>query len=226
MGSQSKLNRSVQKARAKPTAIERGRPRDARKGAAIVAAARELFMEHGFNSTSMDAIAKGAGVSKATLYSHFADKESLFRAVVTAISEQVPILPLPAISTESDFRAALESHGVRLLRILTSTEVQNFHRMLMASPAEAATLMPLIFEHGPRRTLEDLAALLEQGRQHGHHSAPDCLLLADQLLSMWKGMAITAQEFGVAPPESPARSRKRIRAAIDLILKAHPAGGT
>jgi AcrR family transcriptional regulator len=43
----------------------------------ILDAALELFAEHGIDGTSMDAIAEAAGVSKATLYSHWADKDAL-----------------------------------------------------------------------------------------------------------------------------------------------------
>ena len=61
-----------------------GRPKDLGKRDAILDAAKRLFATHGFDGTSMDAIAKTAEVSKLTVYSHFGDKESLFREVVAA----------------------------------------------------------------------------------------------------------------------------------------------
>lgn len=48
---------------------------------AIVAAAREMFVRDGFD-TSVDVIAAAAGVSKVTVYNHFGCKEELFTAVV------------------------------------------------------------------------------------------------------------------------------------------------
>ena len=48
------------------------------KCAAILAAAARLFMARGYATVSMDAVAKEAGVSKATLYAHFTGKEALF----------------------------------------------------------------------------------------------------------------------------------------------------
>ncbi len=60
----------------------RGRPKDRGKREAILSAARELFMGHGYAGTSMDSLANAANVSKATLYSHFADKDTLYRAIV------------------------------------------------------------------------------------------------------------------------------------------------
>src|ERR1700760_1757113 len=51
----------------------------------ILMAARELFLNGGYGSTSMDAVAKHAGVSKSTLYAHFENKEQLFGAVVGTV---------------------------------------------------------------------------------------------------------------------------------------------
>lgn len=45
-----------------------------------LAAGVDLFLEHGFDNISMDAIAARAGISKTTLYAHFQDKLGLFRA--------------------------------------------------------------------------------------------------------------------------------------------------
>ena len=59
-----------------------GRPKDMEKRAAILAAAKALFISNAFAGTSMDAIAADAGVSKLTVYSHFGDKDNLFREVI------------------------------------------------------------------------------------------------------------------------------------------------
>jgi AcrR family transcriptional regulator len=56
----------------------------AEKDRAIVLAAREHFLRDGFARASMDGIAKSAGVSVKTIYSHFAGKEELFSKVMTA----------------------------------------------------------------------------------------------------------------------------------------------
>jgi AcrR family transcriptional regulator len=48
----------------------------------ILDAAVELFLDDGFDRTSMDAVAERAGVSKTTVYAHYGDKVGLFRAVV------------------------------------------------------------------------------------------------------------------------------------------------
>lgn len=52
------------------------------KTEAILKGAMKEFLAHGYAATSMDKVAKAAGVSKATVYSHFGEKESLFNAVI------------------------------------------------------------------------------------------------------------------------------------------------
>ncbi len=64
------------------------RPKSAEKSAAILKGAMKEFLKHGYAGTSMDQIAKVAGVSKATVYSHFGDKESLFNAVIQDLVQE------------------------------------------------------------------------------------------------------------------------------------------
>ncbi|HEX3708051.1 MAG TPA: helix-turn-helix domain-containing protein [Mycobacteriales bacterium] len=56
---------------------------------ALVAAARELFGRQGYAATSTEDIVEHAGVTKGALYHHFADKESLFRAVFEQVQREV-----------------------------------------------------------------------------------------------------------------------------------------
>lgn len=57
------------------------------KTKAILTGAMEEFLANGYAATSMDKVAKTAGVSKATVYSHFGDKEGLFSAVIQDLAE-------------------------------------------------------------------------------------------------------------------------------------------
>ena len=56
---------------------------------ALVAAAREVFVRHGFNGASLDEIAETAGFTRGAIYKNFADKEELFLAVFELVNEQV-----------------------------------------------------------------------------------------------------------------------------------------
>jgi TetR/AcrR family transcriptional regulator, regulator of autoinduction and epiphytic fitness len=58
------------------------------KTAAILEGGMQEFLIHGYAATSMDRVAIAAKVSKATVYSHFQDKESLFIALIQRLVEQ------------------------------------------------------------------------------------------------------------------------------------------
>src|SRR5947209_12657327 len=66
--------------------IERKEGPPGSKAESILAAAKRAFLAAGFGAVSMDQIAREAGVSKATVYAHFAGKEKLFGAVVAEVS--------------------------------------------------------------------------------------------------------------------------------------------
>jgi AcrR family transcriptional regulator len=61
------------------------RPRSAEAHERVLRAALDLFAERGIEGTSMDAIAQLSGVSKATIYNHWSDKEALLMEVMELI---------------------------------------------------------------------------------------------------------------------------------------------
>src|SRR3954468_5507728 len=84
-----------------------------RKAGAVLAGARALFLQQGFGATSVDEVAGRAGVSKATVYSNFADKEALRAALVAASAAEAEGIIAEAVG-------ALRGHGPveeRLVRV-------------------------------------------------------------------------------------------------------------
>lgn len=61
------------------------RPRSRKAHNKVLDAAIELFAVRGIDGTSMDAIAEASGVSKATIYKHWADKDSLCLEVMIRV---------------------------------------------------------------------------------------------------------------------------------------------
>jgi AcrR family transcriptional regulator len=80
------------------------RPRSAQAHNKVLTAAVELFSERGIDATSMDAIAEASGVSKATIYKHWPDKDALCLEVMGylhGLDEEPPVFD------SGDFRADL-----------------------------------------------------------------------------------------------------------------------
>src|SRR5258708_34517111 len=72
-----------------------------RKRAAIVAAARQAFLENGYAEAAMDRIAESAAVSVKTIYRHFENKDELFSAVMQAACRADSSIPAERDDDES-----------------------------------------------------------------------------------------------------------------------------
>ena len=132
---------------------------------AVFASAAMLFSKRGFDGVSMDDIAGDAGVNKAMIYYHFADKLALYRAIVceglTAMSATVG-----SIVTSSDTPPA------KLDRFIDA-----FVRMTEQRPWMPAMMLREIAEGAPRLDPDTLthmkgvvagfAAILQQGHASG-----------------------------------------------------------
>ena len=85
------MSKSVTRLVPKPPRIK-GSSRRAQYSAstkrALIDVATELFAEHGYASTSLDAIVAGARVTKGALYHHFAGKQALFEAVFERVERE------------------------------------------------------------------------------------------------------------------------------------------
>ncbi len=55
----------------------------------ILKRSRELFFKHGYSNLSLDELAADLGISKATIYRYFSDKEALLRTVIEETKEWV-----------------------------------------------------------------------------------------------------------------------------------------
>ncbi|AFY28504.1 TetR/AcrR family transcriptional regulator [Cyanobium gracile] len=132
-----------------------GRQLSEEKAAAILAGAMHEFLAQGYAATSMDRVARAAGVSKATVYSHYADKESLFQALTCHMIERRFALlfggdqaePLPA-----DPRQAMHTLARRMLEVhRTQPEFLAFLRLLIGEsdrfPALAQGFMTQIHQN-------------------------------------------------------------------------------
>jgi AcrR family transcriptional regulator len=132
---------------------------------AVFAAAATLFSSHGFDGVAMDDIARRAGVNKAMIYYHFADKLALYRAIVSeglqAMSETVAAI---ASSTE----APPHKLDRFIAAFVGMTEDRPWMpAMMLREIAEGAPrLDPQTMGH-MRGVIAGFAAILKQGQDQG-----------------------------------------------------------
>jgi TetR/AcrR family transcriptional regulator, mexJK operon transcriptional repressor len=146
----------------------RGRPKDAGKREAILLAARDLFLAAGYGGVSMDNIAAGAGVSKATLYSHFADKDALYRAIVENKVQDYRLSDFSDRLTD-DIEADLQLIGESLQDLIYDEEAVIMLRMVIAEARQRSPLVELFDAAGPKKVFQRIVDYLASQKQK-HHS--------------------------------------------------------
>ena len=99
---------------------------------AIIEAAIRVFLEHGFEKTTMSDIADELGGSKATLYGYFSSKEELFLEAMSTLGEAHFAATFAELSTGGDIRDMLHRFGISMLRITTSTDALAMFRLMTA----------------------------------------------------------------------------------------------
>jgi AcrR family transcriptional regulator len=165
-----------------------GRPSRAdalRLGERILLAAAELFLAQGYGSTSIEAVARHAGVSKRTLYDRFDDKAVLFAAVVHRIIEKIrppPDVPLVEGATLADILRRL---ALLILRAALSPQAIALHRLVNAESARFPELVRAVASDGSTREATDLiGSLLEHGLPDAKLSAENREFAAAQFIFM------------------------------------------
>lgn len=139
-----------------------GRPKDAQKEEAILEAAAALFLQQGYQQTTMANIARKAKVSKQTVYSHFGAKEALLEQMIRSQVEQY-FLRLP-LAKEDSFTAHLEALALGFLHLVLDPETLAMQRLIIAEAKNQPELGQLFYDNGPRPVIEKMCALLESQR--------------------------------------------------------------
>jgi len=147
-------------------------------------AAVRLFIEQGYGAVSMDAIAREAGVSKATIYAHFPDKAELFGALMQ--EECARIWPDIALldAEPRDLRATLLALGRAYATALSQPRAIAVYRMVVAEAPRFPELGRAFFENGPKLICDRLTGYLARAVAQGRLGIADPRLAAQQFLSL------------------------------------------
>ncbi|MBU6956432.1 TetR/AcrR family transcriptional regulator [Pseudomonas sp. CVAP len=198
-----------------------GRPKDLAKREAILEAAKRLFLSNGYASTSMDAVAAEAGVSKLTVYSHFNDKETLFSSAVMAKCEE----QLPTLFFELPDGMPIENVLLNIARgfhlLINSDESVNLHRLIMTLGSQDPKLSLIFFEAGPQRMLQGMERLLTKIDQIGALSIDKPLNAAEHFFCLLKGAANFRLLYGCGEPLTGDAAEAHIQEVVGLFMRAY-----
>ena len=205
--------------RAKPNAP--GRPKDLGKRAAILDAAKRLFVEQGYDGVSMDQIAAAAGVSKLTVYSHFGDKDALFATAIRAKCEEMMPADLFHLELKGPLRNQLKAIATGFFALVSSEEAISTHRMMLSPGNADDPLRKLFWEAGPKRTQEDFAAFLQARVDAGELEIPDVARATEQFFTLLKGELHARMLCGLCARPQRVDVAAHLDACVDLFLRAY-----
>jgi AcrR family transcriptional regulator len=196
------------------------------KRAAIEKAAASVFLRDGFAGASMDAIAREAGVSKATLYSHFQGKDDLFGAIVRNNCQQMLVDIESSVAAGLGPRELLLAVGVKFLKKMMSDEVMAVYRILVSEAPRFPALGRAVQNAGPGPSCHGLADYFRDQTGKGALAVGDAEVAADQFFGAVLGGIHFRRLICVDKPASQAEIKLRVETAVDAFLVAHaPQGG-
>jgi TetR/AcrR family transcriptional regulator, mexJK operon transcriptional repressor len=156
-------------------------PRSTLKRRAILDAATTAFLRNGYRGTSMDEIAALAGVSKQTVYKHFADKESLFSEIVTSTVNEAGDRvhdELLELADSGDVEADLRDLARRQLALVMQPRLLRLRRVVIGEAGRFPELGRTFYERGPGRTMAALGKAFERLAERGMLQLDDPLVAA------------------------------------------------
>jgi TetR/AcrR family transcriptional repressor of mexJK operon len=182
----------------------------------VLRAATSSFLAHGYRS-SVDHIARRAGVAKQTVYHHFPSKDALFKEVARELAKRILIelesgpqdLRTSLVRFARAYRnRALGAQGIATFRTVVP-EVPRFPALARAMYAGSAGVL-----------VERLAGYLSKAMAAGRLRRDDPELAAELFLGMLVGQDRLKRLFGVSCEEKEARRAARI---VDCFLRAYAA---
>ena len=198
-----------------------GRPRDWDKRSTIIETARRLFLEAGLDAVTIEGVAAAAGVSKVTVYSHFRDKSTLFESVIEEERQSLDRHRIAVTAQPNNLRDTLKQFGFQVVQFVTRPETVSMTRLLVAQLHRYPQLAQSFFDSGAAQRQRDLARLLSNAADLGELKLANARRAADHLLSMFTGLALVEQRYGLRPPPKSAEIEAHVSECVDVFLRAY-----
>lgn len=199
--------------------------RSARKRKAILEAATTVFLDRGYQGTSMDEIAALAAVSKQTVYKHFDDKDRLFTEIILATLDQIDemvhlVADIPTDPERLD--EALAALARQFVTVLMQPRPLQLRRLIIATADRFPELGRTWYEKGFERVLATLAASFEQLADEGLLEVDEPMMAAQHFAGLLLWIPLNEAMFcGGSQIESEAELEHYALAAVRAFLGAY-----
>lgn len=185
----------------------------------MIEAAAELFLERGYEKTSLGDVVKRSGGSLATLYAAFGSKEGLFEAIVAEISEQILVEFAEQELESQSLEQALLIFGERFLAMILCPHALQWHRMCLAEGHQFPALREALLRSGPGRVRARLADYLAANADRLRLDDPG--EAAGHFVALLKSEILFAAVCGDEVDLSPERVTHQVHRAVDVFLHGY-----
>jgi AcrR family transcriptional regulator len=186
---------------------------------AILKIAAEVFLEMGYERTSMAAISARVGGSKATLYGYFASKEAIFLTLAHQFgAEHIdPAMEELTTSKDDDIAPLLQRFGECLLAFLAANSTIAAHRAVLAE-AGHSDAGRLFYEAGQQQGLQTMAAYLQSAMDRGLLRQADPLVAARHFGALMDSEIDHRYFYRENPELSPAQITGMAERAVQVFM--------
>ncbi len=197
---------------------------DKSKHQSIIRAATKLFLKHGYSGTGMDDVAKHAGVTKQTVYSHFGNKDALFREIIS--EECLRHSPTPDMLEDKNLpvEELLYRVGIGFLNMISSPQGLAIHRLVMSEAERKPALAKLFFETGPQRMNDLLTSYLQLQNERGVLSIKNTASAASYFYSLLKGRYHLRMALKVKPLPTQKQLQDHVRETVRVFMRIYGGG--
>jgi AcrR family transcriptional regulator len=200
----------------------RGRPQvrpDDETRQIIYEAARHEFAGSGYAATSIETVARRAGVSTKTLYRLIPNKASLFEGTVSdRLDRFLAHVDLHA-GDHADIEQALAAALMACADLALDEEVVALQRMVLQETGKSTDIAEAFYKNGIARTIAALADWLRVQQQRGSIALDNIDETAGMLLGMMTSAPQRAAIYGGVPLPSRAKLEARARSCAALFLR-------
>jgi TetR/AcrR family transcriptional regulator of autoinduction and epiphytic fitness len=200
--------------------MKRTRKLNEEKHQAILDAAINEFYEKGFEGSSMDAIAREANVSKATVYKHFSSKEELFFALAGILLERFEESFKYEYNQNKRIEEQLKEIAYKELNFLNDDESIKLIQIMTVVMIQKSEIGLKLLESAKDECMEMSVIWFEKAKADGKLNFESSLFVSKQFIGMIKSFAFYPQMYG-APKLTKDEEEKLVKSAIDMIIKLY-----
>lgn len=161
----------------------------------------------------MDSIANTAGVSKQTVYSHFANKNALFGDCILGKIEEYG-LDMQGFEVEQPLADALHEIGRRFLNLLGDDDVIAMYRLMIGDTSDHSSLARSFWEMGPEATIRRITQYIQANTSRGFSDVADSHQAASDFLLMVEDHYIKRRLMHHIGPLTDTEKNERVKQAV------------